>query len=74
MITLSPVTLEGHADEVERYLAAALEGQAAGHMLPWVVRDLATNMIVGTTRESGGGRETEPGRASRATETAVADG
>jgi RimJ/RimL family protein N-acetyltransferase len=36
--------------EVERYITAALEGQAAGHMLPWVVRDLATDTIVGTTR------------------------
>ena len=84
MITLSPVTLEGHGirlepltrvhaeplanaasdgrlwelwytsvpepGEVERYIAVALEGQAAGHMLPWVVRDLATDTIVGTTR------------------------
>jgi hypothetical protein len=72
MITLFPVTLEGHGirlepitmqhaaalasaaadgglwelgytsvpepDEVERYVVPALEGQAAGHMLPWVVR------------------------------------
>src|SRR5258706_153960 len=30
--------------------AAALAGQAAGHMLPWAVRDLATNTIVGSTR------------------------
>lgn len=84
MITLSPVTLEGHGirleplmpqhaeplaraaadgklwelwytsvpepDSVERYVAAALEGQAAGHMLPWAVRDLATDTIIGTTR------------------------
>jgi RimJ/RimL family protein N-acetyltransferase len=84
MITLSPVSLEGHGirlepltmqhaaalasaaadgklwelwytsvpepEEMERYLAAALDGQAAGHMLPWVVRDLATDTIVGTTR------------------------
>jgi N-acetyltransferase len=32
------------------YLDAALTGQRDGHMLPWVVRDLATEMIVGTTR------------------------
>jgi RimJ/RimL family protein N-acetyltransferase len=31
-------------------VAAALEGQAAAHMLPWVVRDLSTDSIVGTTR------------------------
>ncbi len=32
------------------YIEAALAGQAEGHMLPWVVRDLATNTVVGTTR------------------------
>jgi RimJ/RimL family protein N-acetyltransferase len=32
------------------YIAAALDGQRAGHMLPWVVRDLASDTIVGTTR------------------------
>lgn len=32
------------------YIAAALEGQRAGHMLPWAVRELATDTIVGTTR------------------------
>lgn len=32
------------------YIAAALEGQAAGQMLPWAVRDLATGEIAGTTR------------------------
>jgi RimJ/RimL family protein N-acetyltransferase len=37
-------------DEVTRYIADALAGQAAGHMLPWIVRDLATGAIVGTTR------------------------
>ena len=84
MITLAPVTLEGHglrlepllaehaaalADAaadgrlwelwyttvpepagVERYVADALAGQAAGHMLPWIVRDLASGDIIGTTR------------------------
>jgi len=84
MITLAPVTLEGHglrlepllaehaaalADAaadgrlwelwyttvpepagVERYVAHALAGQAAGHMLPWIVRDLASGDIIGTTR------------------------
>ncbi len=33
-----------------KYVADALTGQAAGHMLPWVVRDRATDTIVGTTR------------------------
>src|SRR5438477_8116991 len=32
------------------YIAAALEGQLAGHMLPWAVRELGTGTIVGTTR------------------------
>jgi RimJ/RimL family protein N-acetyltransferase len=32
------------------YIAEALEGQKAGHMLPWVVRELSTGAIVGTTR------------------------
>jgi len=32
------------------YVADALKGQRDGHMLPWVVRDLATGSIVGSTR------------------------
>jgi len=32
------------------YVADALAGQRAGHMLAWVVRDLATDSIVGSTR------------------------
>lgn len=32
------------------YIRTALDGQAAGHMLPWVVRDLANGEIVGSTR------------------------
>lgn len=32
------------------YIAEALEGQNAGHMLPWVVREQSTGAIVGTTR------------------------
>jgi N-acetyltransferase len=32
------------------YIEAALDGQKAGHMLPWIVRDLSTGTIVGTTR------------------------
>jgi N-acetyltransferase len=32
------------------YVADALEGQRAGHMLPWVVRDAASGAIIGTTR------------------------
>jgi RimJ/RimL family protein N-acetyltransferase len=36
--------------QVADYIADALAGQGAGHMLPWVVRDLATDSIVGSTR------------------------
>jgi N-acetyltransferase len=32
------------------YIADALAGQLQGHMLPWAVRDLATDTIVGSTR------------------------
>jgi N-acetyltransferase len=32
------------------YVDAALEGQRAGHMLPWAVRELATNTVAGSTR------------------------
>ncbi len=37
-------------DRVAAYIAEALAGQAAGHMLPWVVRELESGDIVGTTR------------------------
>ena len=36
--------------ETETYIATALAGRDAGHMLPWAVRDLATGAIVGSTR------------------------
>jgi RimJ/RimL family protein N-acetyltransferase len=39
-----------HPDGAAEYVAAALRGQAAGTMLPWVVRDLASGQIVGSTR------------------------
>jgi N-acetyltransferase len=32
------------------YIAEALAGQRAGHMLPWAVRDLASDAVVGSTR------------------------
>jgi len=35
---------------VADYIETALQGQAAGHMLPWVVRDLSSGTIVGSTR------------------------
>ena len=37
-------------DETGAYIATALSGQQAGHMLPWAVRELSTNAIVGSTR------------------------
>ncbi|HUQ81010.1 MAG TPA: GNAT family protein [Gemmatimonadaceae bacterium] len=37
-------------DRTEAYIATALDGLAKGHMLPWVVRELGTETIVGTTR------------------------
>jgi len=36
--------------QTQSYIADALKGQQDGHMLPWAVRDLATDTIVGTTR------------------------
>jgi len=37
-------------DDIGAYIEAALAGQAAGHMLPWAVRDVETGVIVGSTR------------------------
>ena len=37
-------------DGMSRYIEAALQGQRDGHMLPWVVRELASNEIIGSTR------------------------
>lgn len=37
-------------DKVEAYITSALDGQRAGHMLPWVVRQEATGPIIGSTR------------------------
>lgn len=37
-------------EEVEAYISKALDGQREGHMLPWVVRDLASGTIMGSTR------------------------
>jgi RimJ/RimL family protein N-acetyltransferase len=36
--------------QTEGYIAQALEGREAGHMLPWVVRELGGGEIVGSTR------------------------
>lgn len=84
MITLTPITLEGHGvrlepltlaheagiraaasdgrlwdlwytsvpgpDHVAQYITTANEGMAAGHMLPWAVRDVASGDVIGSTR------------------------
>jgi RimJ/RimL family protein N-acetyltransferase len=37
-------------EKMARYIEDALAGQESGTMLPWVVRELSTNTVVGTTR------------------------
>jgi N-acetyltransferase len=37
-------------EETATYIANALDGQRAGHMLPWAVRELGTGAIAGSTR------------------------
>ena len=37
-------------DGMARYIDTALHGQRDGHMLPWVVRELASSEIIGSTR------------------------
>ena len=37
-------------DQTATYIADALAGQRAGHMLPWAVRELTSGAIVGSTR------------------------
>ncbi len=37
-------------DRTADYIAEAIAGQRSGHMLPWAVRDLATDTLVGSTR------------------------
>jgi RimJ/RimL family protein N-acetyltransferase len=37
-------------EETHAYISAALAGQEAGHMLPWVVRELGSGAIAGSTR------------------------
>lgn len=36
--------------ETEEFVATALRGLQGGHMLPWVVRDLESGTVVGSTR------------------------
>jgi RimJ/RimL family protein N-acetyltransferase len=44
------VTSVPEPDQAAMYIAAALMGQHDGHMLPFVVRDVASGRIVGSTR------------------------
>jgi len=37
-------------NDVSAYIADALAGEQAGHMLPWAVRELGTGAIIGSTR------------------------
>lgn len=37
-------------EETKKYIETALAGYQAGHMLPWAVRELSTEKIVGSTR------------------------
>lgn len=37
-------------EETGRFIEMALAGQDQGHMLPWVVRDVASGALIGTTR------------------------
>ncbi|HUP88035.1 MAG TPA: GNAT family protein [Longimicrobiales bacterium] len=39
-----------HPGNYDEYVRAALEGQSAGHMLSWIVRDVPSGKVVGTTR------------------------
>jgi RimJ/RimL family protein N-acetyltransferase len=35
---------------MQKYIADALTGQRDGHMLPWIVRDVPSGALIGTTR------------------------
>jgi RimJ/RimL family protein N-acetyltransferase len=38
------------AGDADDYVRSALQGQLEGHMLPWVVRDIASGALIGSTR------------------------
>jgi RimJ/RimL family protein N-acetyltransferase len=44
------VTYVPRPEKAAAFIADALAGQQAGHMLPWAVRELSTGAIVGSTR------------------------
>ena len=37
-------------EKMRDYIADALKGQRDGHMLPWIVRDVASGAVIGSTR------------------------
>jgi RimJ/RimL family protein N-acetyltransferase len=43
-------TVVPEPDKIDAYIAAALAGLRAGHMLPWAVREISSGRIVGSTR------------------------
>jgi RimJ/RimL family protein N-acetyltransferase len=43
-------TVVPEPDKVDAYITEALEGQRAGHMLAWVVRELTSGRVIGSTR------------------------
>ena len=43
-------TVVPEPEQIDAYIAAALAGQRDGRMLPWVVRELGSGTIVGSTR------------------------
>ena len=43
-------TVVPEPEQTHAYITEALAGQQAGHMLPWVVRELTSGAIIGTTR------------------------
>ena len=43
-------TVVPEPETLPKYIETALGGQAAGHMLPWAVRELKSGLIVGSTR------------------------
>ena len=43
-------TVVPEPERISKYIDDALAGQKAGHMLPWAVRELTTNEIIGSTR------------------------
>ena len=43
-------TVVPEPEQMQTSIADALGGQEAGHMLPWAVRELASNTIIGSTR------------------------